>query len=167
MSKTTFQGMPIDIQGEFIQAGAKAPEFSLVKGDLSHFTLSDGKGKNLILNIFPSMDTTVCATSVRKFNKMAASLPNTLVLCISKDLPFAQSRFCTTEGIENVIPLSDFLFDSDFASKYGLLMLNGPLKGLLARSVVVINPEGEVIYTELVDDIINEPNYEAALNAVK
>ena len=167
MSKTTFQGMPVNIQGEFIQAGVKAPDFSLVKGDLIRFTLADGKGKNLILNIFPSMDTAVCATSVRKFNKAAASLPNTLVLCISKDLPFAQSRFCTTEGIDHVIPLSDFLFDSDFAAKYGLLMLDGVLKGLLARSVVVINPEGEVVYTELVDDIVKEPNYEAALAAVK
>lgn len=167
MSKTMFKGMPINLLGEFVQVGAIAPNFSLVKGDLSRFSLKDGKGKNLILNLFPSLDTTVCAASVRKFNQVAATLPNTLVLCISKDLPFAQSRFCTTEGIEQVIPLSDYLYDSDFAQTYGLLMSDGPLKGLLARSVVIIDPSGKVIYTELVADIVDEPNYEAALNAVR
>ena len=167
MLKTTFKGMPVNLLGEFVQVGAIAPNFSLVKGDLSRFSLKDGKGKNLILNLFPSLDTTVCAASVRKFNQVAATLPNTLVLCISKDLPFAQSRFCTTEGIEQVIPLSDYLYDSDFAQTYGLLMSDGPLKGLLARSVVIIDPSGKVIYTELVADIVDEPNYEAALNAVR
>ncbi|WP_314970201.1 thiol peroxidase [Phocaeicola abscessus] len=167
MSKTMFKGMPVNLLGEFVQVGAIAPNFSLVKGDLSRFSLKDGKGKNLILNLFPSLDTTVCAASVRKFNQVAATLPNTLVLCISKDLPFAQSRFCTTEGIEQVIPLSDYLYDSDFAQTYGLLMSDGPLKGLLARSVVIIDPSGKVIYTELVADIVDEPNYEAALNAVR
>ena len=159
MSKTMFKGMPVNLLGEFVQVGAIAPNFSLVKGDLSRFSLKDGKGKNLILNLFPSLDTTVCAASVRKFNQVAATLPNTLVLCISKDLPFAQSRFCTTEGIEQVIPLSDYLYDSDFAQTYGLLMSDGPLKGLLARSVVIIDPSGKVIYTELVADIVDEPNY--------
>ncbi len=167
MSKTMFKGMPVNLLGEFVQVGAIAPNFSLVKGDLSRFSLKDGKGKNLILNLFPSLDTTVCAASVRKFNQVAATLPNTLVLCISKDLPFAQSRFCTTEGIEQVIPLSDYLYDSDFAQTYGLLMSDGPLKGLLARSVVIIDPTGKVIYTELVADIVDEPNYEAALNAIR
>ncbi|EPT34103.1 thiol peroxidase [Bacteroidetes bacterium oral taxon 272 str. F0290] len=167
MSKTMFKGMSVNLLGEFVQVGAIAPNFSLVKGDLSRFSLKDGKGKNLILNLFPSLDTTVCAASVRKFNQVAATLPNTLVLCISKDLPFAQSRFCTTEGIEQVIPLSDYLYDSDFAQTYGLLMSDGPLKGLLARSVVIIDPSGKVIYTELVADIVDEPNYEAALNAVR
>lgn len=167
MSKTMFKGMPVNLLGEFVQVGAIAPNFSLVKGDLSRFSLKDGKGKNLILNLFPSLDTTVCAASVRKFNQVAATLPNTLVLCISKDLPFAQSRFCTTEGIEQVIPLSDYLYDSDFAQTYGLLMSDGPLKGLLARSVVIIDPSGKVIYTELVADIVDEPNYEAALNAIR
>jgi len=162
-----FKGMSVNLLGEFVQVGAIAPNFSLVKGDLSRFSLKDGKGKNLILNLFPSLDTTVCAASVRKFNQVAATLPNTLVLCISKDLPFAQSRFCTTEGIEQVIPLSDYLYDSDFAQTYGLLMSDGPLKGLLARSVVIIDPSGKVIYTELVADIVDEPNYEAALNAVR
>lgn len=167
MAKTAFQGTPVSLAGEFIQVGAQAPEFSLVKGDLSTFTLADAKGKYVILNIFPSIDTGVCATSVRKFNEKAAALPNTLVLAISKDLPFAQGRFCTTEGIKNVIPLSDFRYTSNFASLYGVLMTDGPLAGLLARAVVVINPEGKVIYTQLVPEIVEEPNYDAALAAVK
>ena len=167
MTQITFQGNPVNLSGEFIQAGAQAPDFSLVKGDLSEFHLADNKDKYLLLNIFPSLDTGVCATSVRKFNKLAAEMPNTLVLAISKDLPFAQGRFCTTEGIENVVPLSDYKYTSDFAKKYGVLMTDGPLAGLLARSVVVINPEGKIIYSELVSEIVQEPNYEAALNAIK
>ena len=159
---------PYDLPSfKFVKAGTSAPEFTLVKGDLSNYTLKDGKGKYLILNIFPSMDTGVCATSVRKFNQLAANQPNTVVLAISKDLPFAQGRFCTTEGITNVIPLSDYRYTSDFAEKYGVLMTDGPLAGLLARSVVVIDPEGKVVYTELVPEITQEPNYEAALKAVK
>lgn len=114
MAKTAFQGAPVSLAGEFIKVGAQAPEFSLVKGDLSSFTQNDIKGKYALLNIFPSMDTGVCATSVRKFNKLAAEMENTVVLAISKDLPFAQGRFCTTEGIENVIPLSDYRYTSDF-----------------------------------------------------
>ena len=165
--KTAFKGTPVTLAGEFVKAGTSAPEFTLVKGDLSNYTLKDGKGKYLILNIFPSMDTGVCATSVRKFNQLAANQPNTVVLAISKDLPFAQGRFCTTEGITNVIPLSDYRYTSDFAEKYGVLMTDGPLAGLLARSVVVIDPEGKVVYTELVPEITQEPNYEAALKAVK
>lgn len=167
MAKTAFKGTPVTLAGEFVKAGTSAPEFTLVKGDLSNYTLKDGKGKYLILNIFPSMDTGVCATSVRKFNQLAANQPNTVVLAISKDLPFAQGRFCTTEGITNVIPLSDYRYTSDFAEKYGVLMADGPLAGLLARSVVVIDPEGKVVYTELVPEITQEPNYEAALKAVK
>lgn len=167
MTKITFKGIPVNLKGEFPQVGQSAPNFSLVKGDLSEFHLSDNKGKNLLLNIFPSLDTGVCATSVRKFNKMASEMPNTLVLAVSKDLPFAQGRFCTTEGIENVIPVSDYKYTSDFAVKYGVLMEDGPLAGLLARSVVIINPEGKVIYSELVPEIVQEPNYEAALNAIK
>ena len=167
MATTLFQGAPVTLAGEFIQKGAQAPDFSLVKGDLSSFTLADAKGKFVVLNIFPSMDTGVCAASVRKFNQLAANQPNTVVLAISKDLPFAQGRFCTTEGITNVIPLSDYRYTSDFAEKYGVLMTDGPLAGLLARSVVVIDPEGKVVYTELVPEITQEPNYEAALKAVK
>lgn len=167
MAKTAFQGTPVSLAGEFIAVGAQAPEFSLVKGDLSSFTLADIKGKYAILNIFPSMDTGVCAASVRKFNKLAAGMDNTVVLAISKDLPFAQGRFCTAEGIENVIPLSDYRYTSDFGEKYGVLMSDGVLCGLLARAVVVVNPEGKVIYTELVPEITQEPDYDAALAALK
>ncbi len=167
MSKTAFKGSAVNLAGEFIKAGSKAPDFTMVKGDLSTFKLSDTKGKFVVLNIFPSLDTGVCATSVRKFNQLAANMNNTLVLAISKDLPFAQGRFCTTEGIENVIPLSDFRNPSDFDTNYGVLIADGPLCGLLARSVVVINPEGEVVYTELVPEITQEPDYESALAAIK
>lgn len=167
MAKTAFKGSPVTLAGEFVKIGQVAPDFALVKGDLSTCTLADIKGKFAVLNIFPSMDTGVCATSVRKFNQLAAGLPNTVVLAISKDLPFAQGRFCTTEGIENVVSLSDFRYTSHFAENYGVLMTDGPLAGLLARSVVVLDPEGKVIYTEMVEDIVNEPNYEAALVAIK
>lgn len=152
--------------GTFVQVGSVAPNFDLVKTDLSTFSLKELKGKNVILNIFPSLDTSVCATSVRKFNQLAAGLPDTVVLAISKDLPFAHARFCTTEGIRNVIPLSDFR-RSDFDEVYGLRMIDGPLAGLLARSVVVIGKDGKVKYTELVPEITQEPDYEKALAAVK
>lgn len=167
MIQTTFKGNPVTLAGTFIQAGSTAPEFSLVKGDLSSFSLQDAKGKNVVLNIFPSMDTGVCAASVRKFNKLAAQMPDTVVLAISKDLPFAQSRFCTAEGIDNVVSLSDYRYTSNFAKEYGVLMTDGPLAGLLARAVVIINPEGKVIYTELVSEITQEPDYDAALAAIK
>lgn len=167
MAKTAFQGSPVTLAGEFVQVGAQAPDFSLVKGDLTSFTLADVKGKYVLLNIFPSMDTGVCAASVRKFNQLASQMGNTVVLAISKDLPFAQGRFCTAEGIENVIPLSDYRYTSDFGEKYGVLMSDGVLCGLLARAVVIINPEGKVVYTELVPEITQEPDYEAALAALK
>ena len=166
MATTLFQGTPVALAGEFIQKGVQAPDFSLVKGDLSTFSLADAKGKFVVLNIFPSMDTGVCAASVRKFNKLAAGLPDTVVLAISKDLPFAHARFCTTEGIENVIPLSDFRF-SDFDENYGVRMADGPLAGLLARSVVVIGKDGKIAYTELVPEITQEPDYDKAIAAVK
>lgn len=167
MATTTFQGSPVSLAGEFVKVGAQAPDFSLVKGDLSSFTLADVKGKYTLLNIFPSMDTGVCAASVRKFNKLATEMNNTIVLAISKDLPFAQGRFCTAEGIENVIPLSDYRYTSHFGEEYGVLMTDGALCGLLARAVVIINPDGKVIYSELVPEITQEPNYEAALEALK
>ena len=167
MSKTAFKGSVVNLAGEFVKTGVTAPEFTMVKGDLSQFKLSDTKGKFVVLNIFPSLDTGVCATSVRKFNQLAAKMENTVVLAISKDLPFAQGRFCTTEGIENVIPLSDFRNPSDFDTNYGVLIADGPLSGLLARSVVVINPAGEIVYTELVPEITQEPNYDAALAAIR
>lgn len=167
MSTVKFQGNPVVLSGEFIQAGTQAPDFSFVKGDLSTFSLADGKGKYLLLNIFPSLDTGVCATSVRKFNQLASQMENTLVLAISKDLPFAQGRFCTTEGIENVIALSDFRNSTDFGRNYGVLIGEGPLAGLLTRAIVILDPNGKVVYTELVPEITQEPNYDAALAALK
>lgn len=164
---TTFKGTPIMLAGQFPKAGEKAPDFYLTKNDMSEFTLKDGGGNFLILNIFPSLDTGVCATTVRRFNQLAASLPRTIVLCISKDLPFAQHRFCTTEGIGNILPLSAFRYTSRFGEDYGVLITNGPMQGLLARAVVVINPEGKVVHSELVNEVTREPNYEAALKAVK
>ena len=164
---TTFKGTPIMIAGQFPKVGDMAPDFYLVQDDLSEFSLKDGKGHYLILNIFPSLDTGVCATTVRRFNQLASSLPGALVLCISKDLPFAQHRFCTTEGIENIIPLSDFRYTSRFGEEYGVLITSGPMRGLLARAVVVIDPEGKVVYSELVNEVTHEPHYEEALKAVK
>ena len=161
-----FKGIVVTLLGTFVTPGTKAPDFNLVKNDLSEYTLNENKGKYVVLNIFPSLDTGVCAMSVRRFNEMASELPNTTVLCISKDLPFAQSRFCTVEGIENVVPLSDFRNTSSFGETYGVLMKDGPLQGLLARAVVVINPQGEVIYSELVPEITQEPNYEAVLKVI-
>ncbi|WP_373825898.1 thiol peroxidase, partial [Bacteroides heparinolyticus] len=156
----------VKIYGEFIQVGAAAPDFELVKTDLSSFSLKELNGKNVVLNIFPSLDTSVCATSVRKFNQLAADLADTVVLAISKDLPFAHTRFCSTEGIENVIPLSDFRF-SDFDENYGVRMADGPLAGLLARAVVIIGKNGKVVYTELVPEITQEPDYDKAIAALK
>ena len=161
-----FKGIIVTLVGSFIAPGTKAPDFNLVKNDLSEYTLNENKGKYVVLNIFPSLDTGVCAMSVRRFNEMTSELPNTTVLCISKDLPFAQSRFCTVEGIENVVPLSDFRNTSSFGEAYGVLMKDGPLQGLLARAVVVINPQGEVVYSELVPEITQEPNYEAVLKVI-
>ncbi len=162
---TNFKGNPVNTKGNLPAIGAQAPNFTLVKNDLSTFSLSDLKGKKVVLNIFPSIDTSICATSVRRFNKEAATLQNTVVLCISRDLPFAQSRFCGAEGIENVITLSEFR-DSNFSSAYGVLQIDGPLQGLLARAVVVIDENGIVKYTELVSEITEEPNYTNALAAL-
>ena len=164
---TTFKGTPIRLEGHFPQAGETAPDFFLTKNDLSDFSLKDGEGEYLILNIFPSLDTGVCATTVRRFNQMAASLPGAMVLCISKDLPFAQNRFCAAEGIDHTILLSDFRYTSQFGKDYGVLITSGPMRGLLARAVVIIDPKGKVIYSELVSEMTREPNYEAALKAVK
>lgn len=166
MATITFKGNSVNTGGQLPATGTSAPEFTLVKMDLSEVSLKDLKGKNVILNIFPSLDTGVCAASVRKFNKEASNLSNTVILAISADLPFAAGRFCTTEGIENVHPASVFR-SPEFAKDYGVLMTDGPLKGLLARSVVVLNSEGKVVYTELVSEVTNEPNYEAAIEAVK
>lgn len=166
MSQITLGGQAVNTIGNLPALKTKAAAFTLVKQDLSELFLSDFKGKNVVLNIFPSLDTSTCAASVRRFNKEAASLSNTVVLAISADLPFAAGRFCTAEGIENVVPASVFRNEA-FGKDYGVLLVDGPLKGLLARSLVVLNPEGEVLFTELVSEIKNEPNYEAALAVLK
>lgn len=166
MSTTKLKGNMVHLDGTFIKVGDTAPQVHLVKKDLTDFTLDECKGKYVVMNIFPSIDTGVCATSVRKFNQLAASMPNTTVLCISRDLPFAQGRFCAAEGIENVTVLSDFRNGCTFGKDYGIQMVDGPLAGLLARAIVVVSPEGKVSHAELVSDISTEPNYETALEAV-
>ena len=166
MATVTFKGTPVRLCGELPEVGETAPDFGGVKGDLSVAHLSNFKGKKVILNIFPSLDTPVCAASVRRFNAEAASFENTVVLCLSKDLPFAQSRFCTTEGLDRVIPLSEFRCKC-FPEKYGLVMEEGPLKGLLARAVIVVDEAGTVIYEQLVPEVTDEPDYGAALAALK
>lgn len=166
MAKVTLKGNEISTSGDLPKKGDSAPDFSLTKADLSDVTLKSFSGKKLVLNIFPSIDTAVCATSVRKFNEQAGKLENTTVLCISADLPFAQSRFCGAEGLKNVITLSE-LRNRDFGKEYGLRITNGPLAGLLARSVVVVDESGKVLYTELVSEITHEPNYENAIAALK
>ena len=166
MKTITIGGNTVHLSGCLPEVGQQAPSFSAVKGDLSIARLSDFAGKRIVLNIFPSLDTPVCAASVRRFNKEASQLENTVVLCLSKDLPFAQSRFCTTEGLSGVLPLSTFN-DSSFEESYGLLITEGGLKGLYARTVIVINEEGNIIYEELVSELKTEPNYEAALNALR
>jgi thiol peroxidase len=165
MAKTALKGNPVNTSGELPERGSALPSFSLVKSDLSEAGPGDFKGKRLLLNIFPSLDTGVCATSVRKFNEKAAGLDNTVVLAISKDLPFAMGRFCTTEGINNVVTLSGFR-DSEFGKAFGIDMTDGPLKGLYARSVVVADENGKVEYTELVPEITQEPDYDRALEAL-
>jgi thiol peroxidase len=165
MAQITFKGGPIKTYGDLPVKNSIAPDFTLVKQDLSDTTLADYKGKQLVLNIFPSLDTGVCAMSVRKFNEKAAALKNTVVLCISMDLPFAQSRFCGAEGIKNVVTAS--AFRSAFGEHYGVTIADGPLAGLLSRAVVVINESGKVIYTEQVPEIAQEPDYEAALAVLK
>ena len=167
MATTAFKGNPVTTSGELPAVGSAAPAFDLVGSDLAPVTSESLAGKRVVLNIFPSLDTGVCATTVRRFNQMAASLPGTMVLCISKDLPFAQNRFCAAEGIDHTILLSDFRYTSRFGKDYGVLITSGPMRGLLARAVVIIDPKGKVIYSELVSEMTREPNYEAALKAVK
>ena len=162
MATITLKGNAIHTLGDLPAVGSEAPAFELVKSDLSLVKLSDLKGSKVVLNIFPSVDTGTCATSVRTFNAKAASLTNTKVLCISRDLPFAQGRFCGAEGIENVIMLSDFI-NGSFGKSYNLEIADGPLRGLNSRSIVVLDENGIVIYTEQVAETVNEPNYEAAL----
>jgi thioredoxin-dependent peroxiredoxin len=162
MAQITLKGNPINTIGNLPETGSTATNFTLVKNDLSLGSLADYKGKNVVLNIFPSLDTGTCAASVRRFNQEASKLENTVVLCISKDLPFAQARFCGAEGLEDVHNLSDFR-TGQFGKDYGVEIIDGPLAGLESRAVVVINTEGKIIYTEQVPEIIDEPNYDKAL----
>ena len=166
MAQITLKGNTIQTIGDLPAVGTKAPDFVLVKNDLSSVSLKDFTGTRLVLNIFPSLDTGTCAASVRQFNKLAAGLENTKVLCISRDLPFAQARFCGTEGIENAITLSDFV-SGQFGKDYNLLISNGPLANLHSRSVVVLDENHKVIYAQQVPEIVDEPNYDAALASLK
>ncbi|MDK4625291.1 thiol peroxidase [Kingella kingae] len=161
MAQVTFKGTLVEVQGTLPQVGQTAPDFTLTATDLSDKTLADFAGKRKILNIFPSIDTGVCATSVRKFNEHAANLNNTVVLCIAADLPFAFARFCGAEGIENVVSLSSFR--STFGADYGVNLAGSPLRGLTTRAVVVLDENNQVLHAELVAEIGQEPNYDAAL----
>ncbi len=165
MAQITLQGNPVNTSGQLPETGTKAKDFSLVAADLSVKSLEDFKGNNVVLNIFPSLDTGTCAASVRRFNKEAGELKDTKVLCVSKDLPFAQARFCGAEGLDNVITLSDFR--TDFSKQYGLEIVDGPLAGLASRAVVVLDKEGNVVYTQQVNEIVDEPNYEEVLASLK
>ena len=165
MAKITLKGNPVNTSGTLPVKGSKAPDFILVKSDLVNLSLSELKGKKLVLDISPSLDTSVCATAVRKFNKLATGKSNTVVLAITKDLPFAMGRFCTAEGITNVVPLSGFR-NSTFGKSYGVDIIDGPMAGLYARSIVIVDEAGKVIYTQLVPEIAQEPDYDAALAAL-
>jgi thioredoxin-dependent peroxiredoxin len=165
MATVTLKGTPIHTIGDLPSVGAKGPDFKLVDGDLKDVSLATFQGKKKVLNIVPSLDTSVCATSTRKFNERAGSLRNTVVLVVSSDLPFAAKRFCTTEGLKNVVPLS-LMRSRDFAKAYGVLITDGPLQGITARAVVVLDESDKVIYRQLVPEIGQEPDYEAALKAV-
>lgn len=166
MAQITFKGSPVNTVGELPKIGSHAPDFILTKTDLSDLSMSDLRGKKVVMNIFPSVDTPVCAASVRRFNREAASIENAVVLCISLDLPFALSRFCGAEGLEDVIPLSE-LRGRDFGNLYGVRIKDGLLAGLLARSVVILDEAGTVVYTELVPEIAEEPDYEKALSVIR
>lgn len=163
MQEIKFKGEKVKLQGESLELFQKVPDFELTKEDLSRVTLNDFKEENIILNIFPSVDTPVCSISVKRFNKEVASKKNLLLICISKDLPFAQKRFCQLETIENALMLSDF---RDGFLSYGLKMIEGPLSGLLARAVLVLNHKRELIYKEIVEELTSEPDYESILRKI-
>ena len=165
MAEITLGGNPIHTLGELPAVGTKAPDFSLTANDLSVKRLTDFSGKKVILNIFPSLDTSTCATSVRTFNEKASSLNTTVVICVSRDLPFAQSRFCGAEGLKNVITLSDFA-NGSFGKDYALEIIDGPMAYLHSRAIVVIDENGTISYTEQVGEIADEPNYEAAISSL-
>lgn len=161
MANTAFQGTPVQTIGDLPAVGSQAPAFTLTDTGLADVTSESLAGRRVVLNIFPSVDTGVCAASVRRFNELAAGLENTTVVCVSADLPFAMGRFCGAEGIDNVVAGS--VFRSDFGSDYGVTQIDGPLAGLLARSVVVLDESGKVAYTQVVPEITTEPDYDAAI----
>jgi len=161
MAEITLKGNKINTSGNLLEIGSQAKDFNLVANDLSEKKLSDYKGTKLVLNIFPSLDTPTCATSVRRFNQEASKLENTKVLCISKDLPFAQARFCGAEGLDDVETLSDFR--SNFTKDYNLEIIDGPLAGLASRVVIIVDENGKITYTQQVPEIVDEPNYEEVL----
>ncbi len=166
MAKITHKGNPITTNGELPKVGAKAPDFKLTAGDLKDVSLADYRGKRKVMNIVPSLDTPTCATSTRKFNEKAGQMPNTVVLVISADLPFAMKRFCVAEGLQNVVPLS-LMRSKNFAKDYGVLIQDGLLAGITARAVVVVDENDKVTYTQLVPEIGQEPDYDKALAAAK
>ena len=166
MAQIKLNGNPVNTSGNLPSPGYTAPDFSLTRTDLSDMTLRDVAGKRVVLNIFSSLDTSVCAMSVRRFNEEIVKHENAVALCISRDLPFAQARFCEAEGIENAILLSE-MRNRDFGEKYGVALVDGPTAGLLARSVVVLDEAGKVIHSELVSDIVNEPDYAKALDILE
>lgn len=165
MAQITLGGNPVQTMGELPAVGEKAPDFTLIKDDLARVSLSDFQGSKVVLNVFPSIDTSVCAQSVREFNQRLAEKENTKVLCISRDLPFAFKRFCAAEGIENVETLSDFE-SGDFGKTYQLEMTDGPFAGLHSRAVIVLDEDGKVIYQQQVGEIGDEPDYKGALAAL-
>lgn len=165
MSEITLKGNKISTIGSLPKVGEKSPSFLLTKTDLSDITENDFSGKKIILNIFPSIDTAVCATSVRKFNEQASKLPNTVVLCVSTDMPFALGRFCGAEGLKDVVPVSDFR-KREFGENFGVRITAGPLAGVFSRAIVILDEDRKVIYTEQVPEITNEPNYEEALRKI-
>lgn len=166
METVYFKGNPCHTYGSVPRPGEAAKDFELTGKDLNEVKLSDFKGKKVVLNVFPSLDTPVCAASVRRFNVEAAKADNTVVVCVSMDLPFAEQRFCTAEGIENCVVTSAFR-SPEFAKDYGLMIVDGPLKGLLARAVIIIGEDGKVAFTDLVSEITHEPDYEAAVGMLK
>jgi len=165
MTTITLKGAPLKTSGELPPVGSKAPDFTVTKTDLGEISLRNYLGKKIILNIFPSFDTPTCSIAMKQFNEIAAKSPELLVLCVSADLPFAQKRFCTTEHLANIHPVSIFRHH-DFGKTYGVAIADGPLQGLLSRAVVVIDEQGKVIYTEQVKELADEPNYEAVLKSV-
>lgn len=164
--KIITRGLKVHTNGNMPSLNLSAPDFTGTDKDMNEVHLSSFRGKYVILNIFPSLDTPVCATSVRQFNESASTLENTVVLCLSKDLPFAQNRFCTVEGIQNVIPLSLFRSET-FDKQYGLIIAEGPMKGLTARAVFVLNPEGKIIHRQLMENTSEEPDYDKAINSIR